>query len=96
MVRLGLHEAALGLLDELLGGRLVGAGGFNGGGARPCSGEGLIVDLHSDFAFVDEQFVALKIVLGFDVVGFRGLRLGMSGGELAFGGDDSRLSVHDI
>ena len=63
VIRVRLHDAALGLLHELLRGGLVGAGCRH----RRCAGFGcgqrLIVNLLGHFPFVDQQFVAVKIVL---------------------------------
>ena len=87
------RQAALGLLNELLRGGFAGVGGGNVRRAGLGRGQCLIVDLLRHLALVDEQLVAAKIILRFHIVRFGRFDLGMSGGQLPLGRDDSSIRV---
>ena len=96
MVGFGLRHAAPGLLHELLRRGFVGAGRGNGRSAGFGRRQCLIVNLIGHFLFVDKQFVAVKIVLHFYIVGFRLFELSMSSRQLPLGGDHAGFGVFDI
>ena len=76
VVRVRLRQAALRLLHELLRGRLSGGGCRHRRGAGFGRGQRLIVDLLGDLPLVDQQLVAVEIVLRLYVVGLGLLPIG--------------------
>ena len=55
----------------------------------------MVVDLLRYFALVDQQLVAVEIVLRFHVIRLSLYKLGMGRGHLPLSGDDSGVSVFD-
>ena len=96
VVRLRLHQTALGLLHELLRGGFTGPGCGYGRGAGSGGGQCLIVNLVGHFLFIHQQFVALQIILRAHIVGLGLKQLGVGCGELLLGGNDPRFGVYDV
>ena len=82
-------------MDEFLRSRLIGAGRRYRSGARFGRGQCLIVNLLRYFLLVDQQLVAMEIVLRLHIVRLGRFHLGLSGGHLPLGGDDSGIGIFD-
>jgi hypothetical protein len=95
VVRVGLRHAALRLLNELLRRRFIGPSRRYVRSAGFGRSQSLIVDLLRYFPPVDQQFVAMEIVLRLYIVGLGGFQLGMGGGKLLLGSGDAGVRVFD-
>src|SRR5580692_7883426 len=93
LVRFGLPQTAVRLLNGLFRCRLVIARGRHSRCAGSRRGEGLIVHLRGYFLFVDEGLVTNKIILRLHVIRFGNFQLSARGAELLLGRNDSRARV---